>query len=253
MIRAFKDSYNLSLLIAVIFFASILASGYLLFMLPYKLMLANGYAHVFTQVYIAVAISFALGGVALYLALKSQREIVVYRERTSDAESVESESNGMEDQHKTTITLEGVKADLSSATTEKDILQNGLHAVCKQLEAGQGALYLIGDNNGKRKVELRQGYALSIGENANIAFDPGEGLVGQSALSGQTLYLDDVPEGYIKIISGLGSASPKYLLIVAVKQNEKILGVMEIASFAPLSEDQRKFAEEAAQLIGEKL
>jgi transcriptional regulator with GAF, ATPase, and Fis domain len=253
MIRAFKDSYKLSLLIAVIFFASILASGYLLFMLPHNLMLADGYQHVFTQVYLVVAITFLTGGIAIYLALKSQREIVVYREKTSDAESLESENSRAEDEHKTTITLDGVKADLSHASTEKDILQNGLHAVCKQLEAGQGALYLIGDNNGKRKVELKQGYALSIGENANITFDPGEGLVGQSALSGQTLYLDDVPEGYIKIISGLGSASPKYLLIVPVKQNEKIRGVMEIASFTPLSEDQRKFAEEAARLIGEKL
>jgi methyl-accepting chemotaxis protein len=48
-------------------------------------------------------------------------------------------------------------------------------------------------------------------------------------------------------------ASPKYLLIVPVKQDEKVIGVMEIASFTPVTEDQRKFVEESAQIVAEKI
>jgi hypothetical protein len=251
MIRAFKDSYKLSLLIAVIFFASILASAYALYALPHSLMLTDGFHPVFVKVYVIVAFTFLVGGFALYTALKSQREIVVYRDRSNDTK--ETEKANMVDETKTTITLDGVKGNLSQANSQKEILQNGLQAICKQLEAGQGALYLVTESSGQRKVELKQGYALSVNENTSLSFELGEGLVGQSAVSGQTLYLDDVPEGYIKIISGLGSASPRYLLIVPIKQNEKIQGVLEIASFAAISNDQRKFAEEASQLIGEKL
>ena len=64
------------------------------------------------------------------------------------------------------------------------------------------------------------GYALSIGESTVIKYEIGEGLIGQSAASGNTLYVDDVPDGYIKIVSGLGSASPQHLLIVPVKKNK---------------------------------
>jgi putative methionine-R-sulfoxide reductase with GAF domain len=86
-----------------------------------------------------------------------------------------------------------------------------------------------------------------------LSYEFGEGLIGQSAAGARTLYVDDIPEGYIKIISGLGSASPKYLLIVPMKQQDHATGVLEIASFIPLSEDQRKFVEESAQLIADRL
>ena len=128
-----------------------------------------------------------------------------------------------------------------------------LQAICKQLEAGQGALYRVIEEDGKRTVELKMGYALSIGESTVIKYEFGEGLIGQSAANGNTLYVDDVPEGYIKIVSGLGSASPKYLLIVPVKNNDQVLGIIELASFTEVSEDQRKFVEEAAQLIADKI
>jgi hypothetical protein len=43
------------------------------------------------------------------------------------------------------------------------------------------------------------------------------------------------------------------LLIVPVKKQEQVKGIIELASFIPLSEDQRKFVEESAQLIAEKI
>jgi methyl-accepting chemotaxis protein len=98
-------------------------------------------------------------------------------------------------------------------------------------------------------VELTCGYALSLGESASVEYEFGEGLIGQAAAEGRTLYVDDIPDGYIKIISGLGSASPRYLLIVPVKNQNEVLGVMEMAAFTDISEDKRKFVEEAAQLL----
>jgi putative methionine-R-sulfoxide reductase with GAF domain len=124
-----------------------------------------------------------------------------------------------------------------------------IHAICKQLEAGQGAVYIAKEESGIRKVELKAGYALSIGESTVIKYEFGEGLIGQSAAGAKTLYVDEVPEGYVKILSGLGSASPRYLLIVPMKKEEKVIGVVEIASFSPISDNERKFVEESAQLI----
>ena len=149
--------------------------------------------------------------------------------------------------------MENIKASLRTAKSEKEIFQNGLQSICKQLEAGQGAAYQAQQENETRFVELKAGYALSLSENAVVRYTFGEGLIGQAATNAQLLYLDEVPEGYIKIISGLGSASPRYLLIVPVKNQETVLGVLEIASFTPLNSDQRKFVEQSAQLMADKL
>ena len=142
---------------------------------------------------------------------------------------------------------------MSAVQNEKDILVAGLHAICIPLEAGQGAIYMAVEEEGKRKMELKGGFALSLGESIIIRYEFGEGLIGQCAANGNTLYIDDVPDGYIRIVSGLGSASPKYLLIVPIKKQDRVLGIMEIASFTNVSEDQRKFVEESANIIAEKI
>jgi len=124
-----------------------------------------------------------------------------------------------------------------------------MKTICRQLEAGQGALYAFKEADDKRWIELTGGYALTIGENTTIKFDLGEGLIGQSAVVGKTLYIDEVPEGYMKIASGLGMASPRYLLITPLKKDEKVIGVWELSTFKALTENQRKFVEDAANLL----
>ena len=249
MIRILKDSYKLSLLVATIFFVSILVSAYFLYSVPHTLMV-SGTAPVFIKAYLAVAVSFALGALAIYIALSTQREIVVYRDRVLDENT---NGNSSADENRTTITLDGVRSGLEQSKNEKDILKAYIQSVCKQLEAGQGALYLVTEKEGSKKVELKSGYALNFSENTSVIFDFGEGLIGQCAANEKTLYVDDVPEGYIKIISGLGSASPRFILIAPVLKGQTILGVVEIASFAPINQDQRKFVEESAQLLADKI
>lgn len=250
MTGALKDSYKLSLLAAVLFLASVLVSGYFLYALPHDAVLDGSMSAAFIKTYIAVAISFILAGLALYLAMRSQREIVVYRDKVIDGDKTDNTSA---DETKTTITLEGVISAIQHARNEKDLLTTYLQVVCKQLEAGRGALYLVSEKEGTKVVELKGGYALNISENNTITFDFGEGLIGQCAVTKSVLYVDDVPEGYIKIISGLGSASPQFLLIAPIVQGEEIKGVLEIASFTPITQDQRRFIEESIKLLSEKI
>jgi hypothetical protein len=250
MIAWIKDRYKLGLLMASLFLLGMLFSLYQVYRLPHNLLLTDAYHPAFTNVYVALIITFLIGAITIWAALNNRNEIIVYREkqRTTDASSA---LNG--DDSRTTISLESVKDSLKSAKNEKDILQSVVNTVCKQLEAGQGAVYKVITKEDKKKVELQIGYALTIGENKTVSFDLGEGLIGQSAAAAKTLYIDDVPEGYVKVISGLGTASPRYLLIVPVKNQDQVLAVMEIASFTPLDENQRKFVEESAQLAANKI
>src|SRR5688572_18061751 len=250
MISIFKNRYKLSLALATIFILGMTVSLYAIYSLPASLRLADGYQPEFFNVYLATALTFIAGALGLLLALGYKKEVVIFRDRAIEAATAKKQDS---DQSKTTISLDGVAASLQNAKNSKDILDSGLTAICKQLNAGQGAIYTAKEQEGKRMVELRGGYALSIGESTTISYEFGEGLIGQAAASGQSLYVDDVPEGYVKIVSGLGSASPKYLLIVPLKHNGQVLGVLEIASFVNITEAQRKFSEESAQLVANKI
>lgn len=250
MIALFKDRYKLSLLMATLFFVGIMASAYQIYRLPHNLMLNEEYHPAMFNVYLIPGITFLIGVFTIWIALNYKNEVIVYRDKQLQADSADKDNA---DHNQSTISLDTVKENLKHGTSEKEITQAGLHAVCKQLEAGQGALYLMKEEDGKRKLELISGYALNIAESKVITFEVGEGLVGQAAVTGRSLYVDDVPEGYVKIVSGLGSASPRYLLIVVLKNQDSVLGVMEIASFSPLDEHHRKFVEDSAQLIADKI
>jgi hypothetical protein len=249
MITVFKNRYKLSLALATFFILGMAASLFVIYSLPKSLRLADGYQSQFFSVYLVVAFTFVLGALGLVVALRYKREVVILRDRSIEAAASKKQET---EQSKTTISLDGVAASIQESEG-KEMLEAGLKAICKQLEAGQGAIYVAVENDGKRYVELQGGYALSIGESTTISYEFGEGLIGQAAASGQSLYVDDVPEGYIRIVSGLGTASPKYLLIVPLKHNDQVMGIMEIASFTPISEDERKFTEESAGLMASKI
>jgi putative methionine-R-sulfoxide reductase with GAF domain len=250
MIDLLKDRHKLGMLLASLFLIGMLISAYHIYRLPHALLLTDIFHPALLNVYLILALTFGAGSIALWYALNHRNELIVYRDKQLEQTTANKDAV---DATKTTISLDLVKDSIRQANGEKQILQSGLHAICKQLDAGQGAVYLLQETDGKRSLELKSGYALSIGENTVIAYAVGEGLIGQAAASAKTLYLDDVPDGYIKIISGLGSASPHFLLITVLKKENQVLGVMEIASFTPLTEDQRKFVEESAQLIADKM
>jgi transcriptional regulator with GAF, ATPase, and Fis domain len=250
MIQLLKDRYKLGLLMATLFFLGIVVSIYMIYSLPHQLMIGDGYESSFARIYLILGGTFLLGAIAIWQGLHYRNEIIVFRDKQTQADNAEKDSN---QSAQTTISLDSLRVNIKQAKDTKELLQSGLHTVCKQLDAGQGAVYMSKSEGTLRKMELQSGYALSIGESATISFEFGDGLIGQAAIGGKTLYVDEIPDGYIRILSGLGSASPRFLLIVPIKKGDQVLGIMEIASFTAISEDQRKFVEESAQLIADAI
>jgi len=78
---------------------------------------------------------------------------------------------------------------------------------------------------------------------------PGEGLVGTCYLEGEPIYMTNVPNNYITITSGLGDANPRAMLICPLKVNDRIFGVIELASFKPFEPHQLDFVQKVSESI----
>jgi putative methionine-R-sulfoxide reductase with GAF domain len=107
--------------------------------------------------------------------------------------------------------------------TEK-ILQN----LARQFNLVLGVFYL---KNEKTSVFQPVSTYAWASESPPASFNSGEGLTGQAAKNRVQMKVDSIPDGYIKVLSGLGSGSPKNLLIVPLLLNKETIGIIEIASF----------------------
>ncbi|MQY20852.1 HAMP domain-containing protein [Nocardia macrotermitis] len=84
-------------------------------------------------------------------------------------------------------------------------------------------------------------------------FDLGESLVGQVALSKQTIVIDRTPSDYLQISSGLGAGRPASLIVLPIIFEDQVLGVIELASFTRFTVVQRDFLEQLMESIGVNL
>lgn len=124
----------------------------------------------------------------------------------------------------------------------------------KFMEANQGALFLLNEENKENIfLDLIGAYAYNRKKYINKEVKIGEGLVGSVAEEKYTVYMTDVPNEYIEIESGIGSANPKSILIVPLKIEEQILGVIELASFNEFEPYEINLVEKIAESIASTL
>ncbi|WPP49719.1 PAS domain S-box protein [Catalinimonas niigatensis] len=120
----------------------------------------------------------------------------------------------------------------------------------KCLSANQGGLYLINDDETNDVyIQLLACYAYERKKYLTQRIEMGEGLVGQVVLEKEYIYLTEIPEDYLKITSGLGESTPRHLLIVPLKIEEKVYGAIEIASFHGIKDYEIEFTIQLCESI----
>jgi len=70
-----------------------------------------------------------------------------------------------------------------------------------------------------------------------------EGLVGACAAQGKAIELDRVPEGYFRLESGLAQGNPPRLLIMPLKVQTRLVGIVEFALLTAPAEEDREVLE----------
>lgn len=124
----------------------------------------------------------------------------------------------------------------------------------KYLEINQGGIFIYNDDNQNDiHLELLASYAYNRRKFIDKKVMIGEGLVGACALEKKTNYMTNIPDEYIQITSGMGKANPNVLLLVPMKLEERIFGILELASFHPIEEHKIHFVEQVGESIASTL
>ena len=99
-------------------------------------------------------------------------------------------------------------------------------------------------------LELKGCYAYGRRKFIEQSIAIGEGLVGQAFQEGDVIYLTDVPKNYMSITSGLGEATPRCVILMPMKNNHSIEGVIEVASFRVWESFETEFLRRVAEILG---
>ncbi|MET9898283.1 HAMP domain-containing protein [Streptomyces sp. NPDC006446] len=94
------------------------------------------------------------------------------------------------------------------------------------------------------------GYGSAQGATVDTGGMPVHGLVRQAAREKKRILVEEAPPDYIKINSGLGEAAPSSVVIIPILFEDKLLGVIELASFSRFSDVHLAFFDQFVNTIG---
>jgi len=132
----------------------------------------------------------------------------------------------------------------------EELSYNLINNLVKYINANQGAFFIIEDEDeADTHLKMTACYAYERRKYADKRLEIDEGITGAAILEQETIYMTDVPESYVNITSGLGKATPGCLLVVPLKINDEVHGVIEIGAIKPIEKYIVDFVEKVAENI----
>jgi len=138
---------------------------------------------------------------------------------------------------------EAMRGDLDVSEISQKILQ----FLCPYLDAKIGAIYYTQEDN---ILKLSGTFAYKNRKALDNTLEFGDGIVGQCAIEKNYITLENLPENYFTIQSGLGSIQPKHLIAIPFMHDGKASGVIELGFLNYISESSIKFLTENTENIG---
>jgi signal transduction histidine kinase/DNA-binding response OmpR family regulator/CHASE3 domain sensor protein len=192
-----------------------------------------------TTITIVVFLAFGLS-VSLLLAYLGRRELLLLSESYDAALREQAEQTEKLQQQ---AWLQSGQSQLGERVVGQQALtvvsRAMLEFLTQYINAPVAALYVRGEHDGFFQ-------SASIGFSAGAgplprAFEKSEGLIGRAAASGRLMRLDSVPRDYWRVASALGTSVPTSLILLPLKSEGWVNGVVEIGLMRAPSEREIEF------------
>ena len=184
------------------------------------------------------------------------KEIRTLAERLKKIQS--EERNRQAADHITNWTSEGIARFAEILRSERENVKELSFLIIRELvsylKIEMGTIFLSTDGDKEEKMlETIAAYAYDRRKYIDKKFPFGEGLPGTCALEKEKIYINELPEEYSDIISGVGQTKPRFVLLVPLKTGQEIFGILELASFRGLEKDELSFIDQLAESIASTL
>lgn len=197
------------------------------------------------------------GNYASYLELLSDKDVLgkslIHMRDSLKQAAGEEEQRKIEDQKRSWANEGHAKFGEILRQNNSDLQQlcdKVIAELVKYVGANQGGIFLWNDEDKSHQYfELISAFAWDRKKYITKQLEKGEGLVGACALEKETIFMTDVPDDYVNITSGLGEANPRCVILVPLKHEDNVLGVIEMASFKVLDNHEVDFIEKIAESI----
>lgn len=118
-----------------------------------------------------------------------------------------------------------------------------IRELVKYLNCIQGGVFLMYDEETKPVLNLASAFAYNRKKYTTKKIAMGEGLVGTCAIEKKTIHLSEIPDDYMYVTSGLGDSPPRFIILVPMNVDDKVLGVIELASLKDFKDHEIEFLE----------
>lgn len=131
----------------------------------------------------------------------------------------------------------------------KELSVQALSFLIRYTESLQGGIFIEKQHEGEPILEMSACYAYERIKAMQRRISLGEGLIGQTYLEKATLHIARIPADYTHISAGLGTAKPKELVIIPLKTNDIVEGVMELATLNSYDTETIAFLERTGEFL----
>jgi len=135
-----------------------------------------------------------------------------------------------------------IAGELQAVSDEREFAEHLTGTLVPLLGAGVGVFYLYDEDD--ERLKLLGSYGFQQRRHMSTEYAVGEGLVGQCAIERKPISLQNVPDDYVRVHSGTGEAPPREITVLPLLLRDKLLGVLELASFEHLNDAQQRLLNE---------
>jgi hypothetical protein len=165
-----------------------------------------------------------------------------------------SASSTVQNQYQEKINKDEVIVELlRTASTKKSLNEFSeelLRKMAQEFSIVQGVFYSF--NKNEKKYTATSSYAF-MREEKPKAFIAGNGINGQAVIDKEIKIINQIPEEYRIIISGLGESKPTNLYLIPLIHADNTLGLIEISTLKILSDNRLKILEQLVYEAGKLL